>query len=251
MDGGGTKTLIAAAGLDGREEREARVGGSSLARRSAAEVTEELARGCGLARGEWAAEDCIAVCGGFASAERHQGVYEAALRGILPRARVRVITDAELAWRAANGGGDGIAIIAGTGSIACGGYQGRQARAGGLGPGRDPGSGDWIGREAVGAGIVAEPADGQFPALLPRLLTEHQAAMRPILRRAADELAATLRECAAELAWSEPVGYFSGGVFTAVPELRGWVEAAWGHPLRAPQHTPVEAALAMAREAAG
>src|SRR6185312_13452437 len=153
MDGGGTKTLIAAAGLDGREGREARVGGSSLERRSAAEVAEELARGCGLARGDWAAEDCMAVC--------------------------------------------------------------------------------------------------QFPALLPRLLTEHREAMRPILRHAADELAATLRECAAELAWSEPVGYFSGGVFTAVPELRGWVEAAWGHPLRAPQHTPVEAALAMAREAAG
>jgi N-acetylglucosamine kinase-like BadF-type ATPase len=189
------------------------------------------------------------VCGGFASAGDSGDFYEAALRGLLPRARVRVMTDAELAWRAAAGGGDGIVIIAGTGSIAWGGFAGKQARAGGLGPGQDPGSGDWLGREAVAAGIVAAPEEGQFPALLPRLLAEQRAAMQPILRRAAEELAATLSECAAKLGWSEPVGYYSGGVFAAVPELRGWVEQAWGNPLREPRQPAIAAALAMAREA--
>lgn len=250
IEGGGTKTLLRAADLDGRGEREARVGGSSLSRRAEGEVAAELARGCALARGDWAAEDCAAVCAGFASAGRSSGFFEATLRHWLPQAHVQVMTDAELAWRAANGGGDGIAIIAGTGSIAWGGFQGRQARAGGQGPGHDPGSGDWIGREAVASGLAPAPEDGNFPALLPWLLKEHWEAMQPILRRAADELAALLRACAETLRWHDPIGYSFGGVFAAVPELRGWVEQAWGHPVQAPRQSALDAALDLARAAA-
>jgi hypothetical protein len=214
-------------------------------------VARELAKGCALARGDWAAENCAAVCGGFASAGAGGGFYEAELRRLWPRANVRVMTDAELAWLGATGGGDGIVIIAGTGSIAWGGCGGKRARAGGQGPGHDPGSGDWIGREAVAAGLVAAPQDGNFPALLPRLLAEQRAALQPILRRAAEALAATLRECAAALQWRAPVGYFCGGVFTAVPEMRGWVEQAWGHALLTPRQTAIAAAMARAREAVG
>lgn len=250
VEGGGTKTLVAAADLDSSAAHEVRVGGSSLARRSEAEVAAELARGCGLARGEWAAEDCAAVCGGFASAGQHTRVFTGILHGLLPRAQLLVMTDATLAWHAATGGGDGIALIAGTGSVAQGFYQGRTEKTGGEGPGRDPGSGDWIGREAVKAGIVAAPADGVFPALLPGLLRQHADDMLPILRRAAEELAAQLRACAEQLSWREPVGYASGGIFLAVPAMRGWVEQAWGHPVREPRQTAIAAAVAMARAAA-
>lgn len=62
---------------------------------------------------------------------------------------VTVISDAEAAWHAALGGGSGVLILAGTGSIALGrDAQGRWARAGGLGPLLgDDGSAFWLARE--------------------------------------------------------------------------------------------------------
>lgn len=67
-----------------------------------------------------------------------------------PRARVRIIHDTELIL-AAGGASRGIAVIAGTGSVAWGiDSEGRQARSGGWGHLLgDEGSGYWIGREAV------------------------------------------------------------------------------------------------------
>jgi len=64
---------------------------------------------------------------------------------------VRVVSDVELAHEAAFGGGPGILVIAGTGSIAFGrDGSGRTARAGGLGALLgDEGSAFWLGREAL------------------------------------------------------------------------------------------------------
>ncbi len=67
-----------------------------------------------------------------------------------PLARsVRVISDVELAWRAALGTGEGVVIVAGTGAIALArSANGRLTRAGGLGPLiGDEGSGFWIGKQ--------------------------------------------------------------------------------------------------------
>jgi hypothetical protein len=63
--------------------------------------------------------------------------------------RVRVVPDAQAAWEGALGGGAGVLILSGTGSIVVGrSARGRWARAGGLGPLLgDEGSGFWIGRE--------------------------------------------------------------------------------------------------------
>jgi N-acetylglucosamine kinase-like BadF-type ATPase len=68
---------------------------------------------------------------------------------------VRVIGDHIVAHHAAFGGGPGVLVIAGTGSIAYGANeQGERARAGGWGAiASDQGSAFWIGREAVAAAL--------------------------------------------------------------------------------------------------
>src|SRR5579859_430491 len=69
--------------------------------------------------------------------------------------RVRVIGDHVVAHHAAFGGGPGVLVIAGTGSIAYGmNEQGENARAGGWGAiASDQGSAFWIGREAVASAL--------------------------------------------------------------------------------------------------
>ncbi len=71
---------------------------------------------------------------------------------IMP-AEIEVVGDMQIALEAAFGGGPGVIMIAGTGSIAYGrDAQGRTARAGGWGFAvSDEGSAHWIGRTAVAA----------------------------------------------------------------------------------------------------
>lgn len=72
-----------------------------------------------------------------------------ALRGLARR--VSVLTDYEIAHRAAFGAGPGVVLVASTGSAAFArGEGGRRARAGGFGPLLgDEGSGFWLGRQAA------------------------------------------------------------------------------------------------------
>ena len=74
---------------------------------------------------------------------------------------IEVVGDMVIALEAAFGGGAGVIVIAGTGSIAYGrDYKGRTARAGGWGFAiSDEGSGHWIGRCAVGAAVRALDVD--------------------------------------------------------------------------------------------
>lgn len=67
--------------------------------------------------------------------------------------RVTVLSDVELAHRAAFGGGPGVLLLGGTGSIALArGTRGGFVRAGGLGPLLgDEGSGFWLGKRALAA----------------------------------------------------------------------------------------------------
>jgi len=90
----------------------------------------------------------------------------AELRGILERrfdrARVAVYDDAAIAMRAAAPSGDGIVLIAGTGSIACGFFGDAVYRAGGYGAlAGDEGSGFAIGRAALALALRA--FDGRAP----------------------------------------------------------------------------------------
>lgn len=68
---------------------------------------------------------------------------------------IEVIGDMEIALENAFGGGSGVIVIAGTGSIAFGRNDcGEMARAGGWGPlVSDEGSGHWIGVQAIGAAL--------------------------------------------------------------------------------------------------
>jgi len=78
---------------------------------------------------------------------------------------IEVVGDMVIALEAAFGGGAGVIVIAGTGSIAYGrDSKGRIARAGGWGFAiSDEGSGHWIGQCAVGAAVRALDVDELQP----------------------------------------------------------------------------------------
>lgn len=109
-----------------------------------------------------------AACAGLAGAGRKQVVKRvmAFLVEMLPRAVVHVTTDMEVALEAAVGSGEGVILIAGTGSAAYGrNARGQTLRAGGYGPWiGDDGSAFDIGRRAVAA--VARSRDSLMPATL-------------------------------------------------------------------------------------
>lgn len=88
---------------------------------------------------------------------------ERALRPVVPEAKIVVESDAYAAFRGALPQGDGVVVLSGTGSFACGRWRGRWVTTGGWGPlVGDEGSGYWIGVEALKA--VARAVDGRGPA---------------------------------------------------------------------------------------
>lgn len=98
-------------------------------------------------------------------------------KGGYPNAQVRVTTDLEIALEAAFGDGEGMILLAGTGSAAFGRDSGgRTARCGGRGPWfSDEGSAFDIGRRAFAAVVHAEEHRGPETALSNRLFKFHQA----------------------------------------------------------------------------
>ncbi len=145
--------------------------------------------------------------------------------------KVEVVSDFELAHRLAFGGGPGVVVVGGTGSIAFGrNPRGGTARAGGLGPLLgDEGSGFWIGKRALNEPRLSR----RFPkglalrlahdpeqvravaALAPRVLkwaAEGDAAAKKIREEAAEALADIGLECARALSLSGPLAVH-GSVF--------------------------------------
>ncbi|HVA34387.1 MAG TPA: BadF/BadG/BcrA/BcrD ATPase family protein [Candidatus Baltobacteraceae bacterium] len=103
-------------------------------------------------RGVLQGERASAIAVGAAGAGRADvaGALESALRARFPGARIAVRDDAHMALRGAVASGDGIALIAGTGSIAYAEIDGRPYRAGGHGYAvGDDGSGYAIGAAAL------------------------------------------------------------------------------------------------------
>ena len=113
-----------------------------------------------------------ATCVGLSGAGRPE-VRDAVagMMGEIVRGHVEVVSDLETTLEAAFGGGPGVIVIGGTGSIAYGrDADGRTARAGGWGLAiSDEGSGEWIGRAAVSAVLSAKDA-GEDPPLLGEIL---------------------------------------------------------------------------------
>lgn len=88
------------------------------------------------------------------------GPIESALRRELPKTRLRAVADAEIARHGALGGGPGVVIVSGTGSVVLGRtFGGKFEKAGGWGPLMgDEGSAQWIAQQALQA--AAQAADG-------------------------------------------------------------------------------------------
>jgi glucosamine kinase len=175
IDGGGTRTTVVVADAWGREVLR-RTGPAGLVDPRApvatvgvlVSVVRQAVREAGLA------EPASALCAGLAGvgepAERE--VVRAALDASGIAARVRVACDGEIALEGAFGGGAGVLMIAGTGSIAWGrGEDGRMERCGGWGKVLgDEGSGYAIGRAGLTAALRAHDGRGARTRLLPRLL---------------------------------------------------------------------------------
>lgn len=194
----------------------------------------------------------------------------------LPLARVRVCEDRLAALRGALGKDDGAVLHAGTGSFLARQQDGRARFAGGWGPQLgDEGSGYWIGREALRHGLRvfekrAAPGDlarwlgaeiGAGPALIAFARSgsvKSIAALAPcvvdaaasdpaagdILSRAATHLADNLADLSDDLPQRLCL---TGGV---APHLEPYLPSALQARVTAPDGTPLDGALAMARDLA-
>lgn len=175
VDGGGTRTTLVIVDEAGRE-RSRRAGPAGLVDprdpRASAEVVAALVRE-GMAEAGLAAP-LAALCAGLAgvgnAAERE--AVERALSNSGVASRVRVATDGEIALEGSLGGGAGVLLIAGTGSVAYGrGEDGRTDRCGGWGMVvGDEGSGYAIGRGGLAAALRAVDGREEETRLLPLIL---------------------------------------------------------------------------------
>lgn len=175
VDGGGTRTTLVLADEAGRELAR-RAGSAGLVdprdpRASAAVVAalvRDAVRGAGLP-GRPAAL-CAGLAGVGNPAERE--AVRAALEDAGVAGLVSVATDGEIALEGALGGGAGLLLIAGTGSVAYGrADDGRVERCGGWGMWiGDEGSGYAIGRGGLLAAVRWADGRGPRTVLLDRLL---------------------------------------------------------------------------------
>ncbi|HEX9709295.1 MAG TPA: BadF/BadG/BcrA/BcrD ATPase family protein [Candidatus Thermoplasmatota archaeon] len=167
LDAGGTKTVALVADEAGGIVGEARGGGANVATHGELGVEKVLHDVMDRAAAD---REIAAVCLGMAGVDRAEDA--AVIRGILRRLghrdRVRVVNDAVIALVAGTSERVGLAVLAGTGSIAYGAdREGRTARAGGLGwILADEGSAQWMGREALRAAVRAADGRGPRTALL-------------------------------------------------------------------------------------
>lgn len=174
IDGGGTKTRgilyskgeikselvsgttrIGAVGVGESCERTLNVI-TELCNRAAIETEEVDAIVVGLA-GVWLDEE----------KKRSQNLIRTLARGQRTAINdIMVTSDAEIALEGAFGGGDGIMVIVGTGSIALGKLKSKLYRCGGWGIELDDeGSGAWIGREGLTAVVRALDGRGKETVL--------------------------------------------------------------------------------------
>ena len=175
IDAGGTKTICLLADGDGRIIGDARGGGANLQAAGELEVEKVLHHVMDAAIGDRDVRPA-AICLGIAGVDRpaDTAAVHSIMRRIGFKAQVIVVNDALVALVAGAGEGEGVVVVAGTGSIAYGrDASGHAARAGGwgylLG---DEGGGFWIGRAALTA--VVRQFDGRGPAtLLTPMILEH------------------------------------------------------------------------------
>jgi N-acetylglucosamine kinase-like BadF-type ATPase len=180
FDGGGTKTECILTDVDARVLARAFTGPSNLLRAGYMRAWFALseAADCVLSRQKLHASHIGGVCAGLGGAGSSGTARRATsfFEGGFPNARVRVTTDLEIAHEAAFGGGEGILLLAGAGSVALGhDAGGRTVRAGGAGPWfSDEGGAFDIGRRAFAAVVRAEDGRARATALSGRIFEWHQ-----------------------------------------------------------------------------
>ena len=169
IDGGATKTTCAVG--DGQSVLGmATAGGSNVIRlgemRARAGLHEAVRQACAAASVEPAQIESACVGASGAGRAEVSDIVARIMAEIVP-ARVQVVGDTVIALQAAFGSGPGVVMVAGTGSIAYGrDERGQTTRAGGWGFAiSDEGSGQWVGRTAVGTVLRAQE-NGENPALL-------------------------------------------------------------------------------------
>ena len=175
VDGGGTRSTLVLA--DGSGTELARVEGAAglvdpRHPERSAEVIAGLVRQALAQAG--VAERPAALCAGLAGVgnEAERLAVEGALAAAGVAGAVRIVSDGEIALHGAFGGGAGVLLIAGTGSVAYGlGPEGRRGRCGGWGMMvGDEGSGYAIGRSGLAAALRAVDGREGETRLLPLLL---------------------------------------------------------------------------------
>jgi glucosamine kinase len=180
VDGGGSKTRVILADMNGTDLADVVGPGSAMKPGGgdhSAKVIGDLIR---QAMRDAAIEDARArvLVAGIAGVGRvaENRALTVAIEDLEIADEVIVQGDGEIALTDAFGAGPGIILISGTGSIAYGRSPSRvSGRCGGWGPAfGDEGSGAWIGRKALG--IVASASDGREPetALTGAILTAAQ-----------------------------------------------------------------------------
>ena len=185
VDGGGTKTALCLLTEDGTLASSVtvrscyyptgrEVGGVSGPALVADVLTEGVAAVC--AAGNIAPDDItFAFLGlpGYGEVSADLAALDAAPAAALGHNRYRCDNDMVAGWAGSLGGVDGINVVAGTGSIAYGQWEGVHARAGGWGEiFGDEGSGYWIGVRGLQA--FSQMSDGRLAAgALLGLLREH------------------------------------------------------------------------------
>ena len=180
FDGGGTKTECVLSDAEGRVLARATAGPSNPLRSGYARAWFALSEAGDrvLSRQGIRASQIRGICAGLGGASRTRVALQVAkfFEGGFPNAQVQVTSDLEIAFEAAFGGGEGIVLLAGTGSAAFGrDARGRAARAGGRGPWfSDEGSAFDIGRRAFAAVVLAEERRGPATELSGRIFAWHQ-----------------------------------------------------------------------------
>lgn len=181
FDGGGTKTDCILADAEGNTVARATAGPSNPLRAGYTRAWFSLSDAANLvlSRAKITSGHIRAICAGLGGAGRPAVVRRVTqfFEPGYPNAAVRVISDLEIALEAAFGSGEGIILLAGTGSAAFGRNEnGRIARAGGRGPWiSDEGSAFHIGRRAVAAVVRFDEHRGSATSLSLRILKWHEA----------------------------------------------------------------------------
>lgn len=159
VDAGGTSTVVAVQSEEARTTHEFPAASASVV--GAARGGEALVDALRTALGEGIPH---AIVVGAAGAGRQSVAAAIAhtIRTAYPTSHIDVVDDARIALRAAVASGDGVALVAGTGSIAYAEYGDERVRAGGYGYAfGDEGSGFSIGAAALRH--AAKVRDGRVP----------------------------------------------------------------------------------------